>query len=262
MAKLLQQVWQETINYNRGILIIALLCFLASCKARQTGQFCSNSYDQSYQGNVHVGESYKVNGKTYLPKIDHQYDEIGLASWYGGGFHCKKTANGEVFNKYDYSAAHTTLPLPSVVKVTNLSNNKSTEVIVNDRGPFTGSRIIDLSEKAAHAIGMKHQGIARVRVQFLPDQTNELMSKISSKKKIYYGDKPAFGKFAIIVESYKVQTVALQTIKKLSKYGEIHLIHYKNLFTVLIISNSRAQADLLVKKLKRFGYNNARINNE
>lgn len=93
--------------------------------------------------------------------------QVGVASWYGPGFHGKRTANGEVYNQYDLTAAHPTLPLGSRVMVTNLATRQSVEVRVNDRGPFVGGRIIDLSYAAARSIGVYEPGTARVRVEVL-----------------------------------------------------------------------------------------------
>ena len=236
---------------------LALLLLLASCKASRPAQ-CENSYDHNYNGSVKIGEPYDVTSKTYTPKLDQHYDQTGTASWYGHAFHCLKTANGELFDKNQLSAAHPTLPLPSVVKVTNLSNNRSVNVIVNDRGPFTGNRIIDISEKAAIAIGMKHQGLATVRVEFLPEETNQLMAKIASKKKIYYNNKPKH-KFEITIDEYKEQKVALHNMRKISKYSKVHLVASKHGYTVLSIADSKAAANNLLKKFIHMGYKNAKI---
>ena len=112
-----------------------------------------------------VGNPYKINGKWYYPAINYEYDEVGYASWYGPGFHGKKTANGEIFNQNLISAAHRTLPLPSIVKVTNLENGKVLSFVrVNDRGPFADNRIIDLSFAAASVLGFVNKGTAKVRV--------------------------------------------------------------------------------------------------
>ena len=101
-----------------------------------------------------IGNPYKINGQWYYPAVDYQYDETGMASWYGPGFHGKTTANGEVFDQNKISAAHRTLPMPSVVKVTNLENGMVlNNVRINDRGPFARNRIIDLSKKAAEELG-------------------------------------------------------------------------------------------------------------
>ncbi len=118
-------------------------------------------------GRDHVGRPYKVAGRWYTPRENPNYSNIGAASWYGDAFHGRKTANGEIYDKYAYTAAHPTMPLPSYARVTNLSNNRSIIVRVNDRGPFHGGRIIDLSERVAHALEFKHIGTARVKVDFV-----------------------------------------------------------------------------------------------
>lgn len=124
-----------------------------------------------------VGNPYKINGKWYYPAVDYQYDEVGIASWYGPGFHGKSTANGEVFDQNKISAAHRTLPMPSVVKVTNLENGLVLEKVrINDRGPFARNRIIDLSKKAAEELGFIKNGVAKVRVEILEDESRKYVS--------------------------------------------------------------------------------------
>jgi len=114
-----------------------------------------------------VGKPYKINGQWYRPAVDPTYDRTGVASWYGDDFHGRPTANGEVFDMRRMTAAHTTLPLPSMVEVTNLENGRQAVVRVNDRGPFAHNRIIDLSREAARALGFEKQGLAKVRVRYL-----------------------------------------------------------------------------------------------
>jgi rare lipoprotein A len=114
-----------------------------------------------------IGNPYRINGVWYYPAEDKAYDRIGFASWYGPGFHGNRTASGERYDRRRFTAAHTTLPMPVVVRVTNLKNGRSTLVRVNDRGPFIPGRIIDVSEAAAHALGFKQDGLARVRVQYV-----------------------------------------------------------------------------------------------
>lgn len=114
-----------------------------------------------------VGKPYQVGGIWYVPREQPDYDETGIASWYGPGFHMKATANGETFDSALVSAAHTTLPLPSWVEVTNLENGRKMEIRVNDRGPFVAGRIIDLSQEAARQMGFEQKGTARVRVRYL-----------------------------------------------------------------------------------------------
>jgi rare lipoprotein A len=119
------------------------------------------------RGTYKVGQPYQVNGVWYYPAEDFSYDETGIASWYGPNFHEKFTANGEVFDQNAVSAAHKTLPLPSIVQVTNLDNGRTIEVRVNDRGPFVGNRIIDMSRRAAQLLGFEQAGTAKVRVKIL-----------------------------------------------------------------------------------------------
>ena len=117
-------------------------------------------------GRYQVGQPYQVRGKWYQPKEDQDYNKVGLASWYGSAFHGRYTANGEVYDKYHLSAAHPTFPLPSYARVTNLENGSSILVRVNDRGPYSNGRIIDLSSKAAEMLDVKGKGTAKVRVQY------------------------------------------------------------------------------------------------
>lgn len=121
-----------------------------------------------------VGKPYKVDGVWYHPKEDLTHVESGVASWYGPNFHGRTTANGEIFDKNALTAAHPTLQLPSVVRVTNLNNGRTAVVRVNDRGPFSGGRIIDLSEKAASVLGFKAQGTAKVKIEVLGSDSEHL----------------------------------------------------------------------------------------
>jgi rare lipoprotein A len=102
----------------------------------------------------------------YVPEEDVNYREEGLASWYGDDFHGRLTANGEVFDMDSLSAAHPTLPMPCYARVTNLANGKSLIVRVNDRGPYHGNRLIDVSHKAADLLEFRGNGVARVRVEY------------------------------------------------------------------------------------------------
>ena len=114
-----------------------------------------------------VGKPYRIAGRWYVPHRDPAYNRTGIASWYGIDFHGRTTANGEIYDINRMTAAHTTLPLPSYVQVTNLENGRSMTLRVNDRGPFVDNRIIDVSARAAAALGFKHAGLARVRVRYL-----------------------------------------------------------------------------------------------
>jgi rare lipoprotein A len=118
-------------------------------------------------GAYRIGAAYTIGGHTYQPAEDKSYRAEGLASWYGEDFHGRSTANGEVFDMNSVSAAHTTLPMPSYVRVTNLGNNRSVIVRVNDRGPYHADRIIDVSVKTAVLLGFYTNGVARVRVEYV-----------------------------------------------------------------------------------------------
>ncbi len=118
-------------------------------------------------GRRHVGKPYTIAGKTYYPTARPKAVEVGMASWYGPKFHRRKTANGEWFDMNYLSAAHKTMPLPSYVRVTNLENGRKVVVRVNDRGPFVGTRIIDMSKRAAEVLGFRQKGKARVKVEYL-----------------------------------------------------------------------------------------------
>jgi len=118
-------------------------------------------------GTYRVGKPYSVAGRVYVPEEDTDYRAEGMASWYGDDFHGRLTANGEVFDMSSLTAAHPTLPMPSYARVTNLSNGKSLVVRVNDRGPYHGNRLIDVSNKAAELLEFKGNGVAKVRVEYV-----------------------------------------------------------------------------------------------
>jgi rare lipoprotein A len=118
-------------------------------------------------GTYRVGKPYTVGGRVYVPEEDVNYREEGLASWYGDDFHGRLTANGEVFDMASLSAAHPTLPMPCYARVTNLGNGKSLIVRINDRGPYHGNRLMDVSSRAAELLEFKGNGVARVRVEYV-----------------------------------------------------------------------------------------------
>jgi rare lipoprotein A len=114
-----------------------------------------------------VGPPYEANGRWYVPTPEPGYEQTGAASWYGAQFHGQRTASGETFDQNALTAAHPTLPIPSLVQVTNLDNGREVIVRVNDRGPFVGGRLIDLSRAAAQALDFETAGHARVHVRYL-----------------------------------------------------------------------------------------------
>ncbi|WP_176085884.1 septal ring lytic transglycosylase RlpA family protein [Martelella sp. HB161492] len=143
----------------------------------------SNAGIRSYQK---VGKPYMINGRWYTPAVNPNYSKVGLASWYGGSLDGSLTANGETFDADHLSAAHTTMPLPSYARVTNLSNGYSVIVRVNDRGPFVDDRIIDVSHKTAQILDMTGDGVAKVRVDYVgpaPEKPNDMKFLLASFKK-------------------------------------------------------------------------------
>jgi rare lipoprotein A len=148
-----------------GRLTVALLltAALAAC-ATTTAQMPVQS-KRGWDGTTKIGKPYQVAGVWYYPEDRKDYEEEGIASWYGADFHNRLTANGEIFDMNSVSAAHKTLPMPSYVTVTNLDNGREITVRINDRGPFKPGRIIDMSRRAAQILGMDATGTARVRVK-------------------------------------------------------------------------------------------------
>ncbi|NIJ39753.1 rare lipoprotein A [Parvibaculum indicum] len=152
---------------QRGLVALAPLAMaLAACSGTPSP---SSGSIPSSAGTAHykVGNPYRIGSIWYYPKEDTGYDHTGIASWYGPQFHGKRTANGEIFDENKLTAAHPTLPLPVLVRVTNLENGKSLIVRVNDRGPFAAGREIDLSKEAAKELGYMRQGTTKVRVQYI-----------------------------------------------------------------------------------------------
>ena len=167
---------------TRGVAAVAACLVLANCAS--SGKF-AGGVDPKYGvsssprvvafgdpvpkggGIYRVGKPYTVAGQVYVPEEDTHYRAEGLASWYGDDFHGRLTANGEVFDMASLTAAHPTLPMPCYARVTNLSNGKSLIVRVNDRGPYHGNRVMDVSSRAADLLEFKGNGIARVRVEYV-----------------------------------------------------------------------------------------------
>lgn len=131
---------------------------------RTQDSFDQASVDPDLYKHQRIGKRYTIMGKSYTPKHRPDYDVTGVASWYGDKFHGKPTATGETYDMHDLTAAHKTLPLNSMLYVTNVENGKTLMVRLNDRGPFIGDRIIDLSKASAQALGIT--GLGKVRVQY------------------------------------------------------------------------------------------------
>jgi rare lipoprotein A len=172
----------------RGTAATTVALALSGCVAtgpqRQAGLLGRGAYDPKYGvwaspkvvpdgepiphgGGVYlVGRPYVVAGRTYYPNA-RPFEAVGVASWYGSNFQGRRTANGEIFDKDSVAAAHPTMPLPSYARVTNLGNNRSIIVRVNDRGPYAAGRVMDVSERVAEALDFKNRGTAHVKVEYL-----------------------------------------------------------------------------------------------
>ncbi|MFO1183966.1 MAG: septal ring lytic transglycosylase RlpA family protein [Bauldia sp.] len=176
--------WSGAIAVCRIATILTALCLLAGCGGlwpSASRGFRPSDYGVSASprvvdygepvprggGRQIVGKPYMVAGRWYYPADVSRYSRVGTASWYGLDFHGRYTANGEVYDMDSLSAAHTTLPLPSYARVTNLVNGRSVVVRVNDRGPYVGDRLIDLSARAAELLDFKEAGTAQVRVDYV-----------------------------------------------------------------------------------------------
>jgi len=200
---------RKMLNFRRirtlGILVTAAF-FLAGCAETKFVMATAKRLGDTNkpQGTYKVGDPYQVKGIWYYPSEDWSYDRTGIASWYGPSFDGKKTANGEIFDQWGVSAAHKTLPMPSMVRVTNLGNGRSLVVRINDRGPFKPGRIIDMSKRAAQLLGFEGQGTAQVRVQILSKESFNLARQ----------SKRAQTQLARADSPIKVQHIPLQPITR------------------------------------------------
>ena len=163
-------------GWSRHVAMLVACLVLAAC-GTPSPQMTVDGTEFPVGSGYKVGQPYEVNGRWYYPAEDFTYDNTGIASWYGPNFHGKPTANGERYDMDAMTAAHKTLPLPSLVRVTNLENGRSIVVRLNDRGPFVDDRIIDMSRAGARALGFLEKGLARVRVENLTEASIALKNR-------------------------------------------------------------------------------------
>ncbi len=166
------------------LLLLSALSCLASCSEIELASHVVKKASPTPQsvGTFKVGNPYKINGRVYHPREQYDLVETGIASWYGPGFHNKQTANGETYDMNELTAAHRTLQMPSLVRVTNLENGRSLIVRVNDRGPYKRGRIIDLSKRAAELLGYKANGTAKVRIEVLKQESMQIAQAAKAGK--------------------------------------------------------------------------------
>lgn len=162
----------------RTAAIVLLGLLLAACAEIDFAATVMKSGDQEPRGHYKVGQPYQIKGVWYHPAEDPFYEEEGIASWYGEPFHGQLTANGEVYDMNELTAAHKTLPMPVYVRVTNLENGRSLVLRVNDRGPFIAGRIIDVSRRGAQLLGFEGKGTAQVRVQVVDQESGRTWAEL------------------------------------------------------------------------------------
>ena len=169
-------------------LVMAIMAVVGACAETQLAihsvKRVADVVEKKPQAHYKVGKPYQIGGTWYYPKEDYEYDETGIASWYGAKFHGRKTANGDIYDMNTLTAAHRTLPMPSYVRVTNMENGRSLVLKVNDRGPFARGRIIDISRRGSQLLGFQKQGTAKVRVQILADKSRALAFRMNNQVKL------------------------------------------------------------------------------
>ena len=204
------------------VFLSSSLCILAVLLSG-----CSSP--QKVSGVCKSCKPYYVRDEWHYPQEHYDYDEIGLASWYGPKFHGKPKAHGEIYNQFEMTAAHKTLPIPTIAKVTNLDTGKNIEVLIDDRGPYVyKGRIIDLSFAAAKELGVYKKGTAKVRVTALEEKSRRFSDHLTAYKKAkcpkgrrwinVYHDEITQGKMELAPTIYKYtdqsQKLAPQILKK------------------------------------------------
>src|SRR3989338_8105692 len=172
----------------RWILLVLMAIALGACAETEfllhSAKRVTGVFEPPSEPTYKIGEPYQIQGTWYYPVEDYQYDETGVASWYGAQFHGRRTANGEQYDMNTLTAAHRTLPMPSFVRVTNLENGRSLILRVNDRGPFARGRILDGSRRASQLLGFHDNGTARVRVQIMADQSRAIAARMKTKTQV------------------------------------------------------------------------------
>ena len=260
------------------LIILFVSLFIAACgtKSRYTmehdigpkGDFDSSGVPDavpvweplSRQGNR---SPYTVRGiKYHIADISNGFEEFGYASWYGLKFHGELTSNGEVYNMYAMSAAHKNLPIPSYVRVTNLDNNKQVIVRVNDRGPFHAGRVIDLSYAAATKLGYAKKGTARVKVELIRPERNNVSS--GENKDLNVEDKVAhfiqLGAFSSLSSAEKILNQVMRDYQASEAFIASAAIGSSVIHRVRVgpfFNESEAQSSL--KKIRTSGFSGAQI---
>ena len=200
--------------------------------------------ENTIKGHYKVGNPYVIDGIEYKPKLLSEYNKNGIASWYGPNFHNKMTANGEIFDQDSISAAHKVLPLPSIVKVINISNNLSLYIRINDRGPFVNDRIIDLSKEAAIKLNFYKEGTTEVNVILIDTGPHLLEEK--------YLDHSFLSSYAKSIDNNKKDSQNIES----SIFLQVGAFsHKKNAQTLLNYLKGKINDNLFVKDFSRANKN-------
>ena len=283
---------------KNGYKLLALLAVinltLTSCASNKLDLYSQSAAISGKGGTYKVGKPYQISGKWYYPEEDYDYVETGTASWYGKDFHAKYTANGEIYDMNTLTAAHRTLPLPSIVRVTNLENGRSLILRVNDRGPFAKNRIIDVSKRASQLLGFQTQGTAKVKVEILEKESKALKAALTGTKSNSYASnytsnqvvsipqKPVSiytpqkginntgdnnGNIFIQVGSFSKQTMAEDLKRQLMNYGQIRIIPVdisgSTFYRVRVGPyTQKNEADKVLSKIKNAGLIDATLVNK
>ena len=226
-------------------LVLASVLFLGACVYGSAdlggGKYTQATAITGQGGTYKIGNPYKIMGKWYYPKEDYNYSEIGMASWYGDDFHARTTANGEMFDMNSLTAAHRTLPLPSIVRVTNLENGRSLVLRVNDRGPYAKGRIIDVSKRASQLLGFHTQGTTKVRVEIMAKESKALKAALLGEElpadeqtPVSVSQQPVAdnngisypkGSYFVQVGSYSLQSGAQNVVAQLGAIGNANIYY-------------------------------------
>lgn len=244
------------LRLSRFALLMAVAFVLTACAGGRPAPKPQSSAPGYYK----VGKPYQIKGNWYTPQEDYSYDETGIASWYGADFHQGMTANGETYNKNELTAAHKTLPMPSLARVTNLENGRAIVVRINDRGPFSGARIIDVSQRSAQLLGFEKQGTAKVRVQVLADESRAIAEAMRT-----YGTEPPQSQplpqqqFAS-ASSQPVETAPLQQpkismadVRPVPEYTQVQVTSRTDIYVQAGAFTQTANAQRLKGKLSSLG---------
>ena len=196
---------------HKILAVLIITIFLGACAQTELLVHTAKRIGQQEplkQGRYKIGTPYQIKGIWYYPEVDYNYNKTGIASWYGPGFDGKMTANGETYDQNALTAAHKTLPMPSIVRVTNLENGRSIKVTINDRGPYAFGRIIDMSRRGAQLLGFHREGTAKVQVEILANESRMLAHRLTSGAKLAKIGTPI--RRGINVAKPRVASISLQ----------------------------------------------------